>query len=110
MAEANKENATKPKAKKSGYEVPWIEKYRPEKLEDVVGNEETLVRLQSIAKDGNLPNLILCGPPGTGKVRTCGAEDINKLVPFWFMMIYLSPICTCIFTLRLFFVSFCVLV
>ena len=43
---------------------PWIEKYRPQKLEDIVGNEETLVRLQAIAKDGNLPNLILCGPPG----------------------------------------------
>jgi replication factor C subunit 2/4 len=50
--------------KKSGYQVPWIEKYRPKKLEDVVGNEETLVRLRAIGKDGNLPNLILCGPPG----------------------------------------------
>jgi replication factor C subunit 2/4 len=48
--------------------VPWIEKFRPQKLEDVVGNEETLIRLQAIAQDGNLPNLILCGPPGTGKV------------------------------------------
>lgn len=43
------------------YQVPWIEKYRPQLLQDVVGNEETLVRLQAIAKDGNLPNLILCG-------------------------------------------------
>jgi replication factor C subunit 2/4 len=50
------------------YQVPWIEKFRPQKLEDVVGNEETLIRLQAIAQDGNLPNLILCGPPGTGKV------------------------------------------
>lgn len=57
----------------SGYQVPWIEKYRPRKLEDVVGNEETLVRLQAIAKDGNLPNLILCGPPGTGKTTSVHA-------------------------------------
>lgn len=57
----------------SGYQVPWIEKYRPQKLEDVVGNEETLVRLQAIAKDGNLPNLILCGPPGTGKTTSVHA-------------------------------------
>ena len=48
---------------------PWVEKYRPRFLSDVVGNEETLVRLQAIAQDGNMPNLILCGPPGTGKVR-----------------------------------------
>jgi replication factor C subunit 2/4 len=56
-----------------GYQIPWIEKYRPRKLKDVVGNEETLVRLQAIAKDGNLPNLILCGPPGTGKTTSVHA-------------------------------------
>uniref|UniRef100_A0A7S4A8X9 AAA+ ATPase domain-containing protein n=1 Tax=Pseudo-nitzschia australis TaxID=44445 RepID=A0A7S4A8X9_9STRA len=72
----NTDTQSKPKAKaglSSGYQVPWIEKYRPQKLEDVVGNEETLVRLQAIAKDGNLPNLILCGPPGTGKTTSVHA-------------------------------------
>lgn len=63
------EKPTKPAPpKKAGYEVPWVERYRPETLDDVVGNEDTLVRLRAIAKDGNMPNLILCGPPGTGKV------------------------------------------
>jgi replication factor C subunit 2/4 len=62
------------KSNSSGaYQVPWIEKYRPQLLQDVVGNEETLVRLQAIAKDGNLPNLILCGPPGTGKTTSVHA-------------------------------------
>eukprot|EP00339_Tiarina_fusa_P026971 CAMPEP_0117019968 /NCGR_PEP_ID=MMETSP0472-20121206/15239_1 /TAXON_ID=693140 ORGANISM="Tiarina fusus, Strain LIS" /NCGR_SAMPLE_ID=MMETSP0472 /ASSEMBLY_ACC=CAM_ASM_000603 /LENGTH=339 /DNA_ID=CAMNT_0004725049 /DNA_START=112 /DNA_END=1131 /DNA_ORIENTATION=+ len=70
MNSSNKENQ---KGGSSSYEVPWIEKYRPQKLEDVVGNEETLIRLQSIAKDGNLPNLILCGPPGTGKTTSVHA-------------------------------------
>ncbi len=51
-----------------GYEIPWVEKYRPRILDDVVGNEDTLVRLRAIAEDGDMPNLILCGPPGTGKV------------------------------------------
>ena len=46
-----------------------VEKYRPRTLDDVVGNEDTTVRLSAIAEDGNMPNLILCGPPGTGKVR-----------------------------------------
>ena len=49
--------------------MPWVEKYRPKLLKDVVGNEETLVRLEAIAEQGNMPNLILSGPPGTGKVR-----------------------------------------
>ena len=53
-----------------GYEMPWVEKYRPRILDDVVGNDDTLVRLRAIAEDGNMPNLILCGPPGTGKVRS----------------------------------------
>jgi predicted ATPase with chaperone activity len=60
---------TTTKKTKGGYEVPWVEKYRPRNLDDVVGNEDTLVRLRAIAEDGNMPNLILCGPPGTGKVR-----------------------------------------
>lgn len=55
-----------------GYEMPWVEKYRPRILDDVVGNDDTLVRLRAIAEDGNMPNLILCGPPGTGKVRSPG--------------------------------------
>lgn len=57
----------------AGYQVPWVEKYRPRTLDDVVGNEETVLRLQAIAKDGNMPNLILCGPPGTGKTTSVHA-------------------------------------
>lgn len=70
----DKENRTTASSQSStkkttaGYQIPWIEKYRPQTLDDVVGNEETVLRLQAIAVDGNLPNLILSGPPGTGKV------------------------------------------
>lgn len=40
-------------------ELPWVEKYRPIKLDDIVGNEDTISRLKVIAKDGNLPNVII---------------------------------------------------
>jgi replication factor C subunit 2/4 len=50
--------------------TPWIEKYRPTKLSEIVGNERIITNLQSIAKSGNLPNLILAGPPGTGKTTS----------------------------------------
>ena len=72
--------------KKSGYDVPWVERYRPQKLADVVGNEETLVRLSAIARDGNMPNLILSGPPGTGKVRSCSCiNDSWVIIIVWMM-------------------------
>ena len=36
-----------------------VEKYRPLELKDTVGNEETNARLQVIAREGNMPNLII---------------------------------------------------
>lgn len=37
----------------------WIEKYRPEYLEDVVGNPFVINTLKSIIVSGNMPNLLL---------------------------------------------------
>ena len=65
---------SKGKAKeKHSLELPWVEKYRPKLLCDVVGNQETVKRLEVIAMDGNLPNVILAGPPGTGKTTSMHA-------------------------------------
>ena len=50
--------------------TPWIEKYRPSKLSEIVGNRRIITNLQSISETGNLPNLILAGPPGTGKTTS----------------------------------------
>lgn len=36
-----------------------VEKYRPQILDDVVGNTETVERLKVIAKDGNCPHIII---------------------------------------------------
>jgi predicted ATPase with chaperone activity len=48
--------------------TPWLEKYRPTKLDDIVGNEEAISRLAHFSRQGNLPNIIISGPPGCGKV------------------------------------------
>lgn len=47
-----------------------VEKYRPIILDDIVGNTETIDRLKIIAKDGNLPHIIISGMPGIGKTTS----------------------------------------
>lgn len=55
-----------------------VEKFRPREFEDIVGNEEAVTRLSQFARDGNMPNIILHGPPGCGKttVILCMARKI----------------------------------
>ncbi|EEB05704.1 DNA replication factor C complex subunit Rfc4 [Schizosaccharomyces japonicus yFS275] len=52
------------------YELPWVEKYRPVVLDDIVGNEDTIARLKVIARDGNMPHMIISGMPGIGKTTS----------------------------------------
>lgn len=47
-----------------------MEKYRPVYLDDIVGNTETIERLKIIAKDGNMPHVIISGMPGIGKTTS----------------------------------------
>jgi len=47
-----------------------VEKYRPVFLDDIVGNSETVERLKIIARDGNMPHVIISGMPGIGKTTS----------------------------------------
>ncbi|MCW3135273.1 MAG: replication factor C small subunit [Methanophagales archaeon] len=45
----------------------WTEKYRPRKLEEVVGQDAIIKNLRSYVRRRNLPHLIFSGPAGVGK-------------------------------------------
>lgn len=54
----------------------WIEKYRPARLSDIVGQDEIVERLTSYVKTGNLPHLLFTGSAGVGK--TTAAVTLAK--------------------------------
>ena len=49
---------------------PWVEKYRPRKLEEVVNQKAIISRLKQFVKDLSMPHLIFAGPAGTGKTTS----------------------------------------
>ncbi|GAB4316826.1 MAG: replication factor C small subunit [Promethearchaeota archaeon] len=51
-------------------EVPWVEKYRPRHLRDVIAHEETVNALKHFVEKKNVPHLLFSGPAGTGKTST----------------------------------------
>lgn len=45
----------------------WIEKFRPKKFEEIIGQEIIVRRIRAFVENKNVPHLLLAGPPGVGK-------------------------------------------
>lgn len=45
----------------------WTEKYRPSKFSEIVGQDNTVKKVESLTNSLNIPHLLFAGPPGTGK-------------------------------------------
>ena len=56
----------------------WTERYRPEQLSDIVGQDRVVGLLSSFAASRTVPHLLLAGPHGTGKSAAirCFAEQL----------------------------------
>jgi len=50
--------------------LPWVDKYRPKKIDDIIHQDEIIKMLKETLKTGNLPHLLFYGPSGTGKTST----------------------------------------
>jgi replication factor C subunit 3/5 len=68
--------------------LPWIEKYRPSKLDDILSHHEIISTVKICIKNKCLPHLLFYGPPGTGKTSliTAAAKELyGKYFPFMVM-------------------------
>jgi replication factor C small subunit len=50
--------------------LPWVEKYRPRNLDEIVNQKGIVKRLNQFVKDKSMPHLIFAGPAGTGKTTS----------------------------------------
>ena len=50
--------------------IPFVEKYRPKSIYEIVLDGETKTIMKNIIESDYFPNLLLYGPPGTGKTTT----------------------------------------
>ncbi|MFC6719659.1 replication factor C small subunit [Natrialbaceae archaeon GCM10025810] len=71
MSEADAESEpAEPAEPTAGRTEVWIEKYRPETLDEIKGHENIVPRLKRYVEKDDLPHLMFAGPAGTGKCLT----------------------------------------
>jgi len=50
--------------------LPFVEKYRPNSLDDIISHTEIIDTVKKFIETKKLPHLLFHGPPGTGKTSS----------------------------------------
>jgi len=66
----NSKDIPSPKQNIPNQHIPWVDKYRPSKLAEVVYQDDVVKILKATLVTGNMPHLLFHGPPGTGKTSS----------------------------------------
>ena len=61
----------------------WVEKYRPQTIEDCILPENIKKTFKEFLNKGEIPNMLLSGPPGVGKTTVAKALCIELGVDFY---------------------------
>jgi len=56
----------------------WVEKYRPRKLSEVIGQKSIVERLSAYVRTRSMPHMLFAGPAGSGKT-TCSIALAREL-------------------------------
>jgi len=75
--EMSEETATAPNPKS---QLPWVEKYRPNSLDELIAHEEIIQILNRLIESNKLPHLLFHGPPGIDFILTVVSESDMHLV------------------------------
>lgn len=67
--------------------LPWVEKYRPQLIDNVIGNKKIKEALNTYLKQHTLPHLLLHGPSGTGKTSIINSYAKQAYGQYYNMMV-----------------------
>lgn len=74
-------------------QMPWIEKYRPKNISDIISHKEIIQSLKKFIDMESLPHLLFFGPSGSGKTSTimcCANEIYGKYIDYMVMRLNAS--------------------
>lgn len=57
--------------------LPWVEKFRPKELKDLVSHEDIISTIKRFMDQQKLPHMLFYGPAGTGLISVKARKDFN---------------------------------